>query len=638
MVIEHEQNFVYTATGSEGSDFKVSLPATRINDAYFVTASLAGVTSNFAIDLPNSVASDRTTTQFRVQTSSAPQSGDRIEFHVYNQSQAYFVDLAGYGVVTDDETKATANGNAISQAFAVNPANARFMLPMGKIYVNRDLAGVGIHRFAALRMTSLTDVVLSGWGPGATQLIMTGSQADGLSQVIDIYECTRVGVRDMTILHGPNLSNVDTATLQNHHIQITAATDDCTDVEIQNVHFGLCIGDAVRVVGSTTNNVVNGRVHHVTMRTGGHPLSPNSGARSGISFQKGLKGFELGNFYIHGAKNSPIDCEPSSTGTMTGLNIHDGVPDNTGGSTAIAISFGGYDATSLLADSRISNVNVIEGVVYVMFTENCTLDNVNVYASGQYAMAGKPDPLLYVAQLNRGTKLRNVSLTRDTNSTAGPLLMVQHSVRGSPSRIEIEGGEWLTKVSPGADAACVNLQDADRLRMRVTRLRVETASPASLIGIKVRPGNADITKIAFDDVVVESPNGLLAHALWIVSQTHNIEDVMVRGMSAVSAATNGVMFEAISGSSVEPYPILQGCDFSGCTNAWNAGSTAVGRVFPIVAGSKGGVCSMLGTVAPSGVVTALQGSFYTKQNGDSTQMWVKTSGTGNTGWTQLTIN
>ncbi|HKQ77827.1 MAG TPA: hypothetical protein VJ810_29285 [Blastocatellia bacterium] len=109
-------------------------------------------------------------------------------------------------------------------------------------------------------------------------------------------------------------------------------------------------------------------------------------------------------------------------------------------------------------------------------------------------------------------------------------------------------------------------------------------------------------------------------------------------MSAVSAATNGVMFEAISGSSVEPYPILQGCDFSGCANAWNTGSAAVGRVFPIVAGSKGAVCSMLGTVAPTGVVTALQGSFYTKQNGDSTQTWVKTSGAGNTGWTQLTIS
>ncbi|HKQ77828.1 MAG TPA: hypothetical protein VJ810_29290, partial [Blastocatellia bacterium] len=197
------------------------------------------------------------------------------------------------------------------------------------------------------------------------------------------------------------LSNVDAANLQNHHIQITAATADCADVEIQNIHFGPCIGDAVRVAGSATNNVVNGRAHHVTMRTGGHQLSPNSGSRSGISFQKGLKNFELGNFYIHGAKNSPIDCEPTGAGAMTGLNIHDGVVDNTGGSTAIAISFDGYDSTSLLADSRISNVNVIEGVVQVVFTENCTLDNVNIYASGQYAMAGKTDPLLYVAQLNQ---------------------------------------------------------------------------------------------------------------------------------------------------------------------------------------------------------------------------------------------
>jgi hypothetical protein len=217
------------------------------------------------------------------------------------------------------------------------------------------------------------------------------------------------------------------------------------------------------------------------------------------------------------------------------------------------------------------------------------------------------------------------------------LVLIQHS-SSSPSRIEIEGGEWLTKVGPGTNAAHVDLQDTDRLRMRGTRLRVEEAAPAGHIGIKVRPGNGDVTKIAFDDVTVESPNGLLTNALWIVSQTHNISDVIVRGVIAVSAATNGVMFDAISGSTVEAYPVLQGCNFSSCTNAWNTDHTAIGVVSPVIGGNKSGVCQLVGTVPPEGAVTAIQGSFYTKMNGNSTQTWVKTSGTGNTGWTQLTIN
>jgi hypothetical protein len=201
-----------------------------------------------------------------------------------------------------------------------------------------------------------------------------------------------------------DLSNIDSSQLQNHHIQITAASNDCTDVEIENVNFGQCIGDAVRVAGGTSANVVNGRVHHVTMHCGGHPLSPNGGSRSGISFQKGLKNFELGNFFIHGAKNSPIDCEPTAVSTMTGLNIHDGVVDNSGGSTPIAVSFDGYSSSSPLTNSRLTNVNVIEGQLQVVFTDNCTLDNVIIYASGQASMAGAADPLLYVYQQNRGTK------------------------------------------------------------------------------------------------------------------------------------------------------------------------------------------------------------------------------------------
>src|SRR6516165_8209035 len=155
-----DQNFVYICTGSEGSDFNVTLPTARPDDSYFVTASLAGVATIFSINLPNSLSSDRTSTQFRVVTNAAVHSGDRIEFHVYDPISGDFVDLRAYGLVTDidDGAIATANGKAISRAFLDRPTNTVFVLPMGRTYVNRDLAGSGIHRFAALNMTALTDV------------------------------------------------------------------------------------------------------------------------------------------------------------------------------------------------------------------------------------------------------------------------------------------------------------------------------------------------------------------------------------------------------------------------------------------------------------------------------------------------
>lgn len=74
------QRFVYTANGTEGSDFNVNLPAARVSDLYNVVAQLQGVTNMFGIDLPDILAGDRTTTQFRVVTTSPVINGDRIYF------------------------------------------------------------------------------------------------------------------------------------------------------------------------------------------------------------------------------------------------------------------------------------------------------------------------------------------------------------------------------------------------------------------------------------------------------------------------------------------------------------------------------------------------------------------------------
>lgn len=76
------QAFRYTATGAEGSDFNVPLPAARADDSYVVVATLSGVASIVGIDCPDLLAGDRTTLQFRVITSGAVTAGDQIDFIV----------------------------------------------------------------------------------------------------------------------------------------------------------------------------------------------------------------------------------------------------------------------------------------------------------------------------------------------------------------------------------------------------------------------------------------------------------------------------------------------------------------------------------------------------------------------------
>ena len=83
--VQNAQTFRYTATGAEGSDFSVTLPAARSTDVYSIAFSQADATSLLAFQFPDALAGDRTTTAFRVVTSSALTVGDTIDFLVYDR-------------------------------------------------------------------------------------------------------------------------------------------------------------------------------------------------------------------------------------------------------------------------------------------------------------------------------------------------------------------------------------------------------------------------------------------------------------------------------------------------------------------------------------------------------------------------
>ncbi len=78
------QNFLYTVTGLEPdlTDFMVNLPAARATDLYVVEAGFAGVATIAALDFPNVLVGDRTTTQFRVVATAPLVAGDQIDFSV----------------------------------------------------------------------------------------------------------------------------------------------------------------------------------------------------------------------------------------------------------------------------------------------------------------------------------------------------------------------------------------------------------------------------------------------------------------------------------------------------------------------------------------------------------------------------
>ena len=542
------------------------------------------------------------------------------------------ISLAGRGVVAGDPSKATSNRLAIQRAIDEHAGGGvHLVLPPGAIYLDRGPRYTSL-RFAGPRTT---DLVLRGDPDRTTELVLQGDATGGLWLGIEIVDgARRIGLRDFRIYQG----TIDdpSPTQQNHLIQVNAQQAVTGDVELDNIHFGPCIGDALRILGSAPYYVENVRAHDFTMQVGGQPQAPR-GARSGVSLQRGFRNVEISNFYIGGVKNSPIDMEPTAAAVMDRLHIHDGVVDNTLGQTAHAISIGGYEDASRkvtpLTNSTLRNVSVLEGQINIIDTEALTLHDVTIYASGRGPMAGFADPLIYVYHHNRDLLLSNVDIVRDTGAAPGPLVLVLHGADTYTTGMRVEGGAWVSRVDPGARTPFLAaFESAQQLSLRGLRLRVSEAE-AGRYGIKLRPTARDIRQVELRDVVIESTDTELAGAVWVVATNGRA----IEGLELVDVEARtgryGVVFDSVQGSRVQATPVLLGLSCAGCERPWTAVNAVAHKVFPIVARDhRTRAQRFAGTLPPEHHLSAPPGSEYVYEDGPRQLHFRKDSGTGPQGW------
>jgi hypothetical protein len=492
------------------------------------------------------------------------------------------IDLAAHGVVPDDPARATQNRLAIQRAIDEQSGRrAVLALPPGAIYLDR---GPG---YASLRFAAVTDLVLAGDASGQTRILIEGDAGGGYWVGIEIRDGSqRIGLRDFAIEHG-RFDN-PSPTQQNHLIQLSAQREITSDIEIQNLRFGPCIGDALRILGTSPGHVARVKVHDFTMHTGGHPSAPRRGSRSGLSLQRGFKDVEVWDFYIHGAKNSPIDMEPSAAAPMEGLDIHDGVVDNSGGTTVYAVSLGGFEdaarTVTPLRHSKLHHVAILEGQLTLVDTDSLVVSDVTLYASGRGPMAASPAPMIYVYHQNTNLRLARIDIVRDTGAGTGSLAVVSHGVDTYPSNIEIDGGTWTSRVDPDVKGnAYVSFESAHGVRMRDVQLRLEGPSPASKYGIRFRSSARDIRSVDLQGLRLTSPHGPLAAGIWIAATNQRaIRGVRITGISAPGATSYGVIFDATTGSDIEVAPVLESNDFSRSISDWTTANAAANRVTPTI--------------------------------------------------------
>lgn len=538
------------------------------------------------------------------------------------------VSLTSYGVVPDDPARAARNREAIQRAIEEHAGSgAHLVLPAGEIFLDRGRYYTSV-RFAGPRTT---DLVLRGDPAQMSTIVLAGDATNGLWLGIEIVDgARRIGLRDFRIYQG-DIAN-PSPTQQDHLIQINAQKHITGDVQLENIHFGPCIGDALRIAGSAPYYVENVRARDFTMQLDGQPQAPSRGARSGISLQRGFRNVELSDFYIGGVKNSPIDMEPTTPAAMDRLHIHDGVVDNTLGQTAHAISIGGYEdgarRVTPLTNSTLRNLVVLEGQVNIINTEALTVQDVTIYASGRGPMAGFSDPLVYVYHHNQDLLLSRVDITRDLGAAPGPLVLVLHGIDTYTTRMRVEGGAWISRVDPGSRTPFLAaFESAQHLSLEGLRLSVSGAAEGRY-GIKLRPSARDIEHVSLRGVQIESADRELAGAVWVVATNQRAIDHLQLVDVTARTGRYGVVFDGTQGSRVQTTPILQGVVCTQCVRDWTAVNAAANKVFPIV-GRDGRTRAhrFTGTLPPEHNLPAPVGSEYDYDDGARRLRFRKIAGT-----------
>jgi hypothetical protein len=486
------------------------------------------------------------------------------------------VDLRGLGVVPDDPRQASHNREVIQRAIEDNSGKSMVLdLPAGSIYVDR-----GAH-YDSIRFGggSTTDLTLAGRGPDATHIMIEGDATSGIWLGIEIADgARRIALRDFSIEHGEIANR--SPTQQDHLIQLNARTAITGDIEISNIHFGPCIGDALRIAGTAPSYVEHVKAHDFSMDTAGHKSSRGEQSRSGLSFQRGFKDVEVYNFRISGARGSPIDMEPTGSAAIDNLDIHDGVVDNSRGDTAYAVSLGGSEdpghVVRPFANGKFHDIVILEGILNIINTSGLEVSDVTIYVSDRAPKF--KEPLLYVFHENANIKFTRLNMIRDTGAPPGALVLVNHGPNTYTSNIEFDGGVWISRVDPvGKPPAYVSFFSTQGVKMHDVVLRAEGGTPGGRYGMMFRSGARDVAHVDLSGLRIESPNGKLKAGIWMAAtNNHDVSDVRITNVKAENVAETGVLFDAAPGSNIDRAPVLKGNHFAGCTKEWDGVNGAVG--------------------------------------------------------------
>lgn len=540
-----------------------------------------------------------------------------------------FVDLRAspFNVIANDPSKGTQNTAGINAAIATyTGTKATLALPQGDIRIGRN----GTNSAAVKFGTGITDLTFCGQGMHGSMLTVDDTSFGGDWHGLVLDGCERVQAFNFGIRQISDLG----ADGQQHHLiraAVTGVGGVTRDILLHNIYFGsggsLC--DAFQIFGNT-GVVTNVRLLHFLMKLDG--IGP--GSRSGVAVQRGYSRIEIGHGYIRGAKNSPLDMESTGAGTLEYPYLHHLVLDNSLGQTSSACSLSGINNGANVLHARIEDVTVLNGTVSISNTDDMHIKRMNVIATTPWA-ADTASPNVQVFQDNNDLVLEDLSLERSGTAAAGNLLDIQNTGTG----VTIRGGLFVQATA----AYPIYFDGSSNVKVcGGTRIKYSGSDPAKS-GVYISAVSRDSSDVQIDgvDLLNTGSGGDLRAIVSLEARTGKaMNRLRVTNCDGNGTVATGVYLSFGSGSTFDPTPFVSG------QRGWNTGpwkqvdqdDNVITTLYPCVSGNPGGAgAKYVGDATPASALTAPQGSMCVFRNGDSTALFFKATGTGNTGWTAITV-
>jgi hypothetical protein len=369
---------------------------------------------------------------------------------------------------------------------------------------------------------------------------------------------------------------------------------------------------------------------------------PTVGARSCIQGQRNTKNIYVVNCYMTRANKAEIDLEPTGTGPVRnwkflGNTIDHAPPDDLQAASAVAIS--GNGPTEPNYDTEFAGNIIYNGGIQTEQLDRCFIHHNWIYDD-------RPDvnPSLHLNGRISDCVVEHNFIRRGAGNTSAyqPVVLVQHGGGATdvPSGLRFENNDLVQ----AKYSSVVHIEGhtgslifaGNRLFYNGTDYVTSDLDPET-----VDDGNVFHLLLESDgktpvcEPVIERNQflgtGLTRACVHISANAGNIGDCVVHDNTLRQAGVGVELNRDDAGVNTIASLSMQG-NRNYCATPWSKPGTLA--LHPIIAGNKGGVCTFETTATPEGSIAAPVGCMAINKSGStSTTLYVKTSGTGNTGWT-----